>query len=54
MAALHFNENYGWEQAKTSTGIEQMGFAYREEKQGEPTLNQFQFPKLIVHIECLN
>ena len=37
IAALHFNENYGWEQAKTSIGTERIGFAYRKEKQGEPT-----------------
>lgn len=45
IAALHFNENYGREQAKTSTGTERMGFAYRKEKHGEPTPKPIPVPK---------
>ena len=35
IAALHFNENYGWEQAKTSTSSERIRIVFPKQKQGE-------------------
>lgn len=45
IAALHFNENYGWEQAKTSAGSEQIRIVFPKQKQGEFTPKPIAVPK---------
>ena len=48
IAALHFNENYGWEQAKTSAGSERIRIVFQNKNKGNSHQSQSQFPKLIV------
>ena len=45
IAALHFNENYGREQAKTATGAERMRLCFPESKQGQCTPKIVPVPK---------
>ena len=45
IAALHFNKNYGWEQAKTSAGSERIRIVFPKQKQGEFTPKPIAVPK---------
>ena len=45
IAALHFNENFGREQAKTLAGWEQIRIVFPKQKQGEFTPKPISVPK---------
>ena len=45
MAALHFNEDFGREQARTASGSEQIKIAFPKQKKGEYTLKPVPVPK---------
>jgi len=45
IAALHFNENFGREQAKTAAGAEKLRICFPKSKQGEFTPKPIPIPK---------
>ena len=45
MAGLHFNENFGREQAKTKSGSERIRIVFRKQKQGGFTPKPVLVPK---------
>ena len=53
IAALHFNENFTREQAKTSSGAEQIRIVFPRQKQGDFTPKPIPVPKTYSML-CLN
>ena len=56
MAALHFNENFGREQAKTASGSEWFRIVYPKQKKGEFTPKPVLVPKtyrMFVYIQIV-
>ena len=45
MAALHFNENFGRDQAKTASGSERIRIVFPKQKKGEFTPKPVPVPK---------
>ena len=45
LAALHFNENFNREQAKTTSGSERIRIVFRKQKKGEYTPKPVPAPK---------
>ena len=57
MAVLHFNENFGREQAKTASGSERIRIVYPKQKKGEFTPKPVLVPKTyrtFLYINCIH
>ena len=54
MAALHFNENFGREQARTASGSERIKIVFPKQKKGEFTPKPVPVPKTCSMFVCMH